>query len=113
MQNIIGLLNQKAASAIQSAFVDQLPKGSDLLNPEVVQSTQSQFGHYQCNNALKIAKELKQNPRQVAEKILAHLDLKAKEGKPMIAKTEIAGPGFINIILEPTFISMSAISAPP
>ena len=106
MQNIIGLLNQKAASAIQSAFVDQLPKGSDLLNPEVVQSTQSQFGHYQCNNALKIAKELKQNPRQVAEKILAHLDLKAKEGKPMIAKTEIAGPGFINIILEPTFISL-------
>lgn len=58
---------------------------------EVAQSTNEKFGHYQFNSSMKIAKELGQNPRQIAEKILAALDQSGLE------KLEIAGPGFINI----------------
>lgn len=58
---------------------------------EVAQSTNDKFGHYQFNSSMKIAKELGQNPRQIAEKILAALDRSGLE------KIEIAGPGFINI----------------
>jgi arginyl-tRNA synthetase len=58
---------------------------------EVAQSTNDKFGHYQFNSSMKIAKELGQNPRQIAEKILGALDQSGLE------KVEIAGPGFINI----------------
>ena len=37
-------------------------------------------------------------PRQLAEQVLTHLDLTG-----IASKTEIAGPGFINIFLEPAF----------
>jgi len=68
---------------------------------EVVPSTQDHFGHYQCNNALKLAKRLKCNPRDLAAQIQEGLD----DPEGMIAKTEIAGPGFINIFLSPEFLS--------
>lgn len=39
-------------------------------------------------------------PRQLAEQVLTHLDLTG-----IASKTEIAGPGFINIFLEPAFLA--------
>lgn len=67
---------------------------------EITQSTQEKFGHYQYNSAMKLAKTLKLNPRQVAETIAASLD----QHSP-ISHLEIAGPGFINITLKPEFLS--------
>ncbi len=61
---------------------------------EVAPSTQASFGHYQCNSAMKLSKECKMNPRQIAEKIV---NACKKDG--LIEKLEIAGPGFINITL--------------
>jgi arginyl-tRNA synthetase len=87
-------LEQQAQVALKAAV------GNDVV-PEITPSTQPQFGHYQCNNALKLAKELKSNPRAVAQKII---DSWPKESS-MIAKMEIAGPGFINIFLSTPFIS--------
>jgi arginyl-tRNA synthetase len=72
--------------------------------PEVTPSTQPQFGHYQCNNALKLAKELKKSPRDVAQAIVAAWE-KLPAYPSMIAKLEIAGPGFINIFLATSFLS--------
>lgn len=72
--------------------------------PEVTISTQSQFGHYQCNNALKMGKELKKNPREVAQQIKTGWE-KLPEFSTMIEKLEIAGPGFINIFLKNSFLS--------
>jgi arginyl-tRNA synthetase len=103
MHNIIFVLFQKAGNAIQSAFgtiVDD-PK---LLEAEVTPSTQAQFGDYQCNNALKIGKALRISPRDVAEKIVGHFD-RNDEGKEMISKLEVAGPGFINITISPSFLA--------
>lgn len=103
MHNIISILFQKAARAIQSAFgavVDD-PK---LLEAEVTPSTHAQFGDYQCNSALKIGKALRTSPREVAEKIAAHFD-RDEDGKEMISKLEVAGPGFINITVSHSFLA--------
>lgn len=100
MKNIISELFEKADAAIRLAFgsVTDDPK---LLEAEVTPSTQAQFGHYQCNSALKIGKALRMSPREAAEKIATHFDRKAADGSEMISKIEIAGPGFINITLAP------------
>src|ERR1043165_5628423 len=97
MQNIISVLFQKAEEAINSAF-GSIVEDPKLLEAEVTPSTQAQFGDYQCNSALKIGKSLRMPPREAAEKIVSHFD-RSFEGKEMIAKLEIAGPGFINISL--------------
>jgi arginyl-tRNA synthetase len=92
--NLIEELKKQAQEAILLAF-DQTTL------PEITPSTQPQFGHYQCNNALKLGKELKTSPRLVAEKLINSW----KSPAAMIAKMEVAGPGFINIFLDPQFLA--------
>ncbi|MDX8387017.1 MAG: arginine--tRNA ligase [Ghiorsea sp.] len=54
-----------------------------------------EHGDYAVNIAMPLAGLLKQNPRQVAETILAQVQF-----PDAVAKTDIAGPGFINITLQ-------------
>lgn len=98
MQNLIHVLEEQARKALKTAF-------GHAIAPEITPSTQPQFGHYQCNNGLKLAKELKVNPREVAQKIIDAWKHLLSGSSPMVAKMEIAGPGFINIFLDPQFIS--------
>jgi arginyl-tRNA synthetase len=58
-------------------------------------------GDLSSNAALLLSKQLKKPPRVIAEQILSQLIL--DENK--IAKTEIAGPGFINFYFTTQFIS--------
>lgn len=104
MQNLISDLHQKAESAIRAAF-SAVIEDPQLLEAEVTQSTQMQFGHYQCNSALKIGKALKMSPRDVAQKIVAHFNIAGDHGDEMISHLEIAGPGFINITLAPSYLA--------
>lgn len=67
---------------------------------EITQSTKDHFGDYQCNSALKMSKELGLPPRAIAEKLIAHLD----NSLGMVKHCEIAGPGFINIHLQESFL---------
>jgi arginyl-tRNA synthetase len=103
MENICDLLRTKASAAVLAALGSELP--NEYREAEVVQSTSEQFGHYQCNSALKIAKALKTNPRQIAEKIVSNFDRTTPSGKVLIQKIEVAGAGFINITLDPSFVS--------
>ena len=48
---------------------------------------------------MRLAKSLKMAPRDVAEKIIDHLD------RSIYSKIEIAGPGFINLTLSAEFLS--------
>lgn len=52
------------------------------------------FGDYQANGVMPAAKKLKCKPRDLAEKVVAALDL-----DDLAEKVEVAGPGFINITL--------------
>ncbi|CAM0117851.1 arginine--tRNA ligase [Rhabdochlamydiaceae symbiont of Dictyostelium giganteum] len=78
---------------------------SNPVQPDITHSTQVQFGHYQCNNALKLAKELKKSPRDVAQMMVMKWKELLEETPDMIASLEIAGPGFINITFTPSFLS--------
>lgn len=67
---------------------------------EITPSTQEKFGHYQCNSAMKLSKELKQNPRLVAQAIVSTIS-----APDVIEKMEIEGPGFINITLRNSYLA--------
>ncbi len=60
----------------------------------VVVASKAQFGDYQCNDCMQLAKVLRMAPRAIAEKAMADVVL-----PEMLAKVEVAGPGFINLFL--------------
>ena len=57
---------------------------------------QRQHGDYASNAALQLAKAARRNPRELAQAVIAALP-----PSPWVAKTEIAGAGFINIFVSP------------
>lgn len=92
----VALLDDALRSAI--ATVTERPR--DACDPAIRPSGNPQFGDFQANFAMGLAKELGANPRELAGKVLAHatsskafLELADKE------KTSVAGPGFLNIHL--------------
>ncbi|OYN88878.1 arginine--tRNA ligase [Parenemella sanctibonifatiensis] len=62
------------------------------IDPELRPATKPQFGHYQCNVAMRLAKSEGAPPRQIAERLVNDIDL-----TDLCEPLEIAGPGFINI----------------
>jgi len=66
-------------------------------------TAQEAFGDYQCNAALGLAKAIKKNPRELAQTALAALP-----PQPLVARTEIAGPGFINLTLADDALAAAA-----
>lgn len=99
MPSITDQLDAAFRKAIRDAFeLDADPLISASANP--------QFGDYQSNAAMGLAKRVaektgtKTNPRQVAEQIVAKLDL----GTLAKEKPSIAGPGFINVQLNPDWL---------
>ena len=74
--------------------------GHDAARADVSQAGDTRFGDYQANAAMVLAKEKKANPRELAGKILSHIDVSGLAAKP-----EIAGAGFINFRLENSFLS--------
>ncbi|MDX1490019.1 MAG: arginine--tRNA ligase [Pseudohongiellaceae bacterium] len=57
-------------------------------------STRPEFGDYQANGVMAIAKKLKRNPRELAAQVVA-----AIEDNPLLSDVQVAGPGFINLFL--------------
>lgn len=89
----------------EKATIEAFPELAEIDWPlDLAQSTQEKFGDYQFNSAMKLSKLLKINPRQVAEKIIPFVSTKTGQGSPFISKLEIAGPGFINITLDPLYL---------
>ncbi|SDH71135.1 arginyl-tRNA synthetase [Vibrio xiamenensis] len=98
--NIQALINDKVSQALEAAGA---PQGSPAA---VRQSAKAQFGDYQANGIMGVAKKLGTNPREFAQKVLDVLDLDG-----IASKTEIAGPGFINIFLSEEFLAKQAEAA--
>ncbi|MEM7699415.1 MAG: arginine--tRNA ligase [Verrucomicrobiota bacterium] len=69
-------------------FADELP---DRFAAQVEPAQNRQFGDYQTNAAMVLAKRLKRNPRELAGQII-----EAFPSSDLIDQPEIAGPGFIN-----------------
>ncbi|MET0287801.1 MAG: arginine--tRNA ligase [Polyangiales bacterium] len=66
-------------------------------------TSDSKHGDYQINGVLPLSKQLKQNPRALAEKVAAELTRELTAGA--IAKAEVAGPGFINLHLSDSWLA--------
>ena len=62
---------------------------------EIEHTRSKEHGDFACNVALALAKAARAKPRELAERIV-----KALPASPLVAKVEIAGPGFINFFLK-------------
>ncbi|MFU8780671.1 MAG: arginine--tRNA ligase [Kiritimatiellia bacterium] len=86
-------VSDRLSLALQQRFAAVLGDMPDGVS--VVEATNPQFGDYQCNAAMGLAKKLGQAPRALSEAVVAAGPLPAG-----IARLEVAGPGFINITLD-------------
>jgi len=88
MQSIYSRIEASARKAVLEAI------GIDA-DPVVRWSSKPEFGDFQINAAMGLAKNLGEKPREIAEKILEKLNLDELSDRA----PEIAGPGFINVFL--------------
>ncbi|MEJ2617526.1 MAG: arginine--tRNA ligase, partial [Ignavibacteriaceae bacterium] len=86
-------------SVFEKAF-EKLPYLSDIPIIFDVPKIES-HGDLSTNAAMLLTKQLRKNPRQIAEEIIINLELDSR----VISKTEIAGPGFINFFFTKEFIT--------
>ena len=95
MRNRIAALVE---TALQTAAAEEELLSSTF--PAVIIGTPDNpdHGDFSCNIAMQMAKGERKAPRQVAEIIIRHLG----DGTGLLAKTEIAGPGFINLFVAPS-----------
>ncbi len=89
MANFKNQLTRLVGSALREAV------GGAEDNPNVITASRPQFGDYQANGIMPAAARCGRKPRELAAAVVAGLGDEAG----LIAKTEIAGPGFINFWL--------------
>jgi arginyl-tRNA synthetase len=93
---IANALEAQLREAMQRAF----PEVDALLDPQLAPASKPEFGDFQANGALPLAKPLKQAPRQIAVAIV-----EALQADPaftdLCLEPQIAGPGFINLTIRP------------
>jgi arginyl-tRNA synthetase len=88
-------LKLKLTQALVAAF------GADYTNtdPILVSASNPKFGDYQANVALSLSKKLGKQPRIIAGEIVSKLDI-----SDICEPPEIAGPGFINLKLQTSYL---------
>src|SRR4030095_5694298 len=89
-------VSKKLSGALASAC---LPEAGEL-----TQATDPRFGDYQSNVALVLGKQRRENPRALAEKIVAHLNVSEVSEPPAVA-----GAGFINFTLRQAAIGKQTL----
>ncbi|HMR49923.1 MAG TPA: arginine--tRNA ligase [Arachnia sp.] len=85
------------------ALLDSRVRAVTGVDPEMRPATKPQFGHFQSNVALRLAKDAGKPPRAVAQEIVERLDV-----DDLCEPLEIAGPGFINFRLKPQVLAAAA-----
>ena len=100
---LLATLEARVSRAIHDALGVEAPA-------QVRETTDPRFGDYQANGMLPLAKVLRDNPRKLAAQVVQRLDTGG-----MCLPAEIAGPGFINLHLDPTWLAarVGAVAADP
>ncbi|MEB3263866.1 MAG: arginine--tRNA ligase, partial [Synechococcus sp.] len=103
MLRIAQTLEAQLRSAMERAFPEAAAEAranGGPLDPQLAPASKPEFGDFQANGALPLAKPLKQPPRAIATAIVEQL-----QADPAFAdlcgEPQIAGPGFINLTLRP------------
>lgn len=89
MKSIDIELKQAIKEAVKKAFDIELEENNIVIETPKVKD----HGDFSTNVAMQLTRQLRQNPRMIAEKIVANIESENVE------KMDIAGPGFINFIL--------------
>lgn len=92
MKNLIEALLQQALGALPSELV---PRSARQVSLEVEHTRDPLHGDFASNLAMRLAKTTRQNPRKLAQALIAALP-----ASDVIAKVEVAGAGFINFFLK-------------
>ena len=91
-------LTQRLRLAFEKAEIDS-PEGFE---PSVAIASDTRFGDYQSNAAMVLAKQLKTNPRALAQRIADALDV-----ADLCEKVSVDGPGFLNFTVGAAALSES------
>ncbi|GAC1593488.1 MAG: arginine--tRNA ligase [Acidimicrobiales bacterium] len=86
-----------AVTAAMEAALGADARGAD---PVIRAATNSRFGDYQANFAMPLGKRLGRPPRDIAAAVVAALELDG-----VCSAVEVAGPGFVNLTLEPQWVA--------
>src|SRR5215470_3706415 len=102
--NVLALLRDRFSQALVEIGVESanLPALVGMILP----SQDAKFGDYQANLAMPLGKQLGKPPREIAQQIVAKLDLATICEPP-----DVAGPGFINLRLKDSWIVQQVASA--
>ena len=96
MLTVLHALQGQLLAAMQRAF----PEAGQPLDPQLAPASKPEFGDFQANGALPLAKPLGQPPRAIATAIVAQLTADPAFDE-LCLEPQIAGPGFINLTLRP------------
>ena len=99
MLRIAHSLENQLRDAMQRAFPEAAAAGQ-AFDPQLAPASKPEFGDFQANGALPLAKPLGQPPRKIAEAVVEQLKADAAF-MALCQEPQIAGPGFINITLQP------------
>lgn len=94
-------LEARLRAAVSATFGSEF----DDTDPQLRAATRPEFGHFQTNLPLRLAKPLQLPPLQIAERLLAALDV-----SDLCEQPEVAGQGFINLRLRPAFLAAEVTS---
>jgi arginyl-tRNA synthetase len=89
-------IENRFAVALASGFGDQGARTDPLIRP-------SAFADFQSNIALSLAKRLGSSPREVATRLVEHLD-----SSDVFEQVTVSGPGFINVTLQSDWLARQA-----
>ena len=110
MLRIAQVLHTQLRGAMQRAFPDAWDAiGDSGPDPQLAPASRPEFGDFQANGALPLAKPLKQAPRKIATAIVEELGNDPVFSE-LCLEPEIAGPGFINLTLRPEQLAAEVAS---
>src|SRR5689334_17770588 len=90
------LLNNLFKDAMRAAFGNALPD----YEPMIQLAARPEFGDYQANFAMRLAKLMQKKPMDIAQAVIDQL-----QQREIFQKLEPSGPGFINITLTNDFLA--------
>jgi len=103
MLRLAQILDSQLRAALERAFPEAAAAAraaGTSLDPQLAPASKPEFGDFQANGALPLAKPLGQPPRQIAAAIVAELNADPAF-TALCLEPAIAGPGFINLTLRP------------
>ena len=112
MLSVFHRLSERLQLALDLSFPDAASAAREAgrpLDPQLVAASKPEFGDFQANGALALAKPLGLKPRAIAEKIAAWLQADPAF-TALCLEPEIAGPGFLNLRLRPEALAAEVAS---